>query len=111
MALVRHSYGAYLAAATSSQLAVAVVLTGFSGTFQYFVPFVAGGSLRVARLQDAHRWGQLDSGYLTSSDVYAEAYGFAEPFFEHRVAEWNVVSRLAFAGSHLSLQPRFRMAT
>ncbi|KAL7920005.1 Alpha/Beta hydrolase protein [Trichoderma austrokoningii] len=91
VALVGHSYGAYVSAATASQIAVdAVVLTGFSGTFQYFAPFVAGSSLRVARLQDPHRWGHLDSGYLTSSDVYAEAYDFfAEPFFDHRVAEWN----------------------
>lgn len=89
MALVGHSYGAYLSAATASQTAVdAVVLTGFSGTFQYFAPFVAGSSLRVARIQDPLRWGTLDSGYLTSLDVYAETYGFfAEPFFDHRVAE------------------------
>ncbi|PNP43516.1 hypothetical protein TGAMA5MH_04488 [Trichoderma gamsii] len=91
VALVGHSYGAYLSAATASQVAVdAVVLTGFSGTLQFFSPFVAGSSLRVARIQDPLRWGHLDSGYLTSSDVYVEAYGFfAAPFFEHRVAEWN----------------------
>ncbi|EHK42388.1 hypothetical protein TRIATDRAFT_201581 [Trichoderma atroviride IMI 206040] len=91
VALVGHSYGSYLSAATASQVAVdAVVLTGFSGTLQFFAPFLAGSNLRVARIQDPLRWGHLDSGYLTSSDVYAEAYGFfAEPFFEHRVAEWN----------------------
>ncbi|KAM0469353.1 hypothetical protein ACHAPX_010539 [Trichoderma viride] len=70
VALVGHSYGAYLSAATASQVAVdAVVLTGFSGTFQFFSPFVAGSSLRVAKIQDPLRWGHLDSGYLTSSDV------------------------------------------
>jgi pimeloyl-ACP methyl ester carboxylesterase len=32
----------------------------------------------------------LDSGYLTSSDLYAETYVyFAEPYFEYRVAEWS----------------------
>lgn len=91
VAVVGHSYGAYLSAATASQVAVdAVVLTGFSGTFQFFAPFVSGSSLRVARLQDPLRWGHLDSGYLTSSDVYSEAYSFfAAPFFDQGVAEWN----------------------
>ncbi|KAK1252045.1 hypothetical protein MKX08_003232 [Trichoderma sp. CBMAI-0020] len=68
-ALVEHSYGAYLSAATASQIAVdAVVLTGFSGTSQFFAPFVAGSSLRVAKIQDPLLWEHLDSGYLTSSD-------------------------------------------
>jgi hypothetical protein len=32
----------------------------------------------------------LDSGYLTSSDLFAETYVyFAEPYFEHRIAEWS----------------------
>ncbi|PWY88895.1 alpha/beta-hydrolase [Aspergillus sclerotioniger CBS 115572] len=90
VALVGHSYGAYLTAASASQMAVdAVVLTGFSGTFTYFGPFLAGAGLRVARHHNPARWGMLDSGYLTSSDLFAETYVyFAEPYFEHRVAEW-----------------------
>jgi len=91
VALVGHSYGAYLSAATAGQAAVdAVVLTGFSGTFTFFAPFVAGASLRVARLEDPNRWGELDTGYLTTADVYADVYVFyAAPYFEHRVAEWT----------------------
>jgi pimeloyl-ACP methyl ester carboxylesterase len=91
VALVGHSYGAYLSAACASQSAIdAVVLTGFTGTTDYFAPFLAGAGLRVARTQDPLRWGMLDSGYLTSSDLYAETYVyFAEPYFEYRVGEWS----------------------
>lgn len=91
VALVGHSYGAYLSAASASQIHVdAVVLTGFTGTTAYFSPFLAGGGLRVAKIQDPVRWGMLDSGYLTSSDLFAETYVyFAEPYFEHRIAEWS----------------------
>ncbi|KAI3316696.1 alpha/beta-hydrolase [Xylariaceae sp. AK1471] len=89
--LVGHSYGSYITAASASQSNVdAVILTGFSGNFSYFGPFVAGAGFRVARTHDPERWGALDSAYLTSSDLYAETYAYyAEPHFEHRVAEWS----------------------
>ncbi|KAI1850265.1 hypothetical protein JX266_004123 [Neoarthrinium moseri] len=91
VALVGHSYGAYISAASAAQSPVdALVLTGFSGTFDFFGPFVAGAGFRVARIQDPGRWGELDAGWLISADLYAETYAyFAEPFFEHRVAEWS----------------------
>lgn len=90
IALIGHSYGAYLSVASASEIDVdAIVLTGFSGTFSYFDPFIAGAGFRVAKLQDPLRWSNLDLGYLTSSDLYAETYVyFAEPYFEQRVAEW-----------------------
>ncbi|RYC61694.1 hypothetical protein CHU98_g4513 [Xylaria longipes] len=89
--LVGHSYGSYITAASASQSKVdAIILTGFSGNFSYFGPFVAGAGFRVARMQDPLRWGALDSGYLTSSDLYAETYTYyTEPYFEHRIAEWS----------------------
>lgn len=93
VALIGHSYGSYISAqsaASSGPVIDALVLTGFSGTFAYFAPFVAGAGFRVARIQDPERWGSLDPGYLTSSDLYAETYfTFAEPHFEHRMAEWT----------------------
>ncbi|KUI53201.1 1-acylglycerol-3-phosphate O-acyltransferase [Cytospora mali] len=93
VALIGHSYGAYISAQSAASLGPAVdalVLTGFSGTFAYFGPFVAGAGFRVAKIQDPERWGDLDSGYLTSSDLYAETYVyFSEPYFERRVAEWT----------------------
>jgi pimeloyl-ACP methyl ester carboxylesterase len=90
-AVIGHSYGAYISAATASQVDVdAVILTGFSGTTLNFAPFVAGSGFRVAKLHEPRRWGGLDSGFLTSSDLYAETYVyFAAPHFEHRVAEWT----------------------
>lgn len=90
VALVGHSYGSYLSISSASETDVdAVVLTGFSGTTDYFGPFLAGAGFRVARIANPHRWGNLDSGYLTVADLYAETYVyFTEPYFEHRVAEW-----------------------
>lgn len=92
VALVGHSYGAYISAQSAAALGPlvdALVLTGFSGTFAYFNPFLAGAGFRVAKTRDPVRWGGLDPGYLASSDLYAETFVyFAEPYFEHRVAEW-----------------------
>ncbi|KAK8022581.1 hypothetical protein PG993_013348 [Apiospora rasikravindrae] len=93
--LVGHSYGAYISAAAAasnrSRDAVdAVVITGFAGGFSFFAPFLAGAGLRVARDQQPHRWGALDSGYLTAVDQYADAYTYYhEGDFERRVAEWT----------------------
>jgi pimeloyl-ACP methyl ester carboxylesterase len=79
-----------LSAASASQIDVdALVLTGFSGTFAYFGPFLAGSGLRVAQTQSPRRWGDLDSAYLISADEFDEAYiYFAEPYFERSVAKW-----------------------
>lgn len=90
-----HSYGAYLsvAAAASNQTlhAVdAVILTGFAGGFSHFAPFLAGVGLRVAHTQQPDRWGPLDPGYLTSADLYSDAYiYYHEGDYERRVAEWT----------------------
>ncbi|KAF2728820.1 alpha/beta-hydrolase [Polyplosphaeria fusca] len=103
-ALIGHSYGAYLSAASANLTSVdAVVLSGFSGSFANFAPFVAGASWRVAKLQDPERWGHLDAGYLVSADVFAETYVyFAAPYFEQRVAEWSyAVSGEPFAVGEL----------
>ncbi|KAK8108935.1 hypothetical protein PG984_014736 [Apiospora sp. TS-2023a] len=95
VALVGHSYGAYLsiAAAASNQTrhAVdAVVLTGFAGGFSYFAPFLAGAGLRVARDRQPDRWGALDPGYLTTADLYSDAYiYYHDGDFERRIAEWT----------------------
>ncbi|KAI0878536.1 alpha/beta-hydrolase [Hypoxylon argillaceum] len=89
--LIGHSYGSYITAGSASQSKVdAIILTGFSGNFSYFGPFIAGAGFRVAQIQDPLRWGALDSEYLTSSDLYAETYVYyTAPYFEHRVAEWS----------------------
>ncbi|KAH7312543.1 Alpha/Beta hydrolase protein [Stachybotrys elegans] len=91
VALVGHSYGAYLTAAAASQKSVdAIALTGFSGNLSFFGPFLAGAGLHVANTLDPVRWGHLDNGYLMSSDVYATSYiYFAEPHFDHDIARWT----------------------
>lgn len=91
--LVGHSYGAYISTQSAALLGSSVdglVLTGFSGTLEYFGPFGAGIGFRVARSQSPERWGDLDPGYLTSSDLFAETFAYyASPYFEHRLAEWS----------------------
>ena len=91
VALIGHSYGAYLSAASANHSSVdSVVLTGFSGFFDHFAPFVSGAGLRVAKLHDPRRWGSLNSTFLTSSDLFAETYAYyKEPYFEHRIAKWT----------------------
>ncbi|PQE15019.1 Alpha Beta hydrolase protein [Rutstroemia sp. NJR-2017a BVV2] len=89
-ALIGHSYGSYISAASASQLNVdALILTGFSGTTANFGPFLSGASFRIANQHNPSRWSHLDSGFLTSADLYAETYVyFKAPYFEHRIAEW-----------------------
>ncbi|KAK8117723.1 alpha/beta-hydrolase [Apiospora kogelbergensis] len=101
VALVGHSYGAYIsiaaaAAASNPSRNVsmggvdAVILTGFAGGFSNFGPFLAGAGLRVARDRQPERWGALDPGYLTAVDAYADAYIYYHAGnFERRVAEWT----------------------
>ncbi|KAI1118098.1 alpha/beta-hydrolase [Nemania sp. NC0429] len=102
--LVGHSYGSYITTASASQRKVdAIVLTGFTGNFTYFAPFLAGAGFRVANIQNPSRWGSLDSSYLTSSDLYAETYAYyTSPYFEHRIARWSYgVGSEPFAAAEL----------
>jgi len=89
--LFGHSYGSYISSLSASQIDIdAIVLTGFTGSFDHFAPFVAGAGFRVAKLQDPKRWSDLDSGYLTSVDLFAETYVyFKEPYFDRSIAEWS----------------------
>lgn len=102
--LIGHSYGSYITAASASQSKVdAIVLTGFTGDFTYFSPFLAGAGFRVAKTQNPSRWGSLDSSYLTSSDLYAETYAYyTPPYFERRIAHWSYsVGSEPFAAAEL----------
>lgn len=102
--LIGHSYGSYITAASASQSKVdAIVLTGFTGDFTYFSPFIAGAGFRVAKTQNPSRWGSLDSSYLISSDLYAETFAYyTSPYFERRIANWSYrVGSEPFAAAEL----------
>ncbi|KAK4119018.1 alpha/beta-hydrolase [Parathielavia appendiculata] len=102
---IGHSFGAFVAAAALATAPPgttttpgtlphpapgdALVLTGFSGRFEWLSLFTAGGQARVAALQFPHKWAHLPHGYMVPVDAYAAAYGgFRSPFFDRRVAEW-----------------------
>ncbi|EIW55294.1 alpha/beta-hydrolase, partial [Trametes versicolor FP-101664 SS1] len=92
--LVGHSYGSYISVAAASDVEAsgaidAVALTGFSGTVQYFAPFVAGAALRVASTLNPARWGHLASSYLMSADRFALAYVYFAGDFNRTVADWT----------------------
>ncbi|KAK6852117.1 hypothetical protein PG995_012242 [Apiospora arundinis] len=102
VALVGHSYGAYISIAAAAAAASsiqshsstsgvdAVILTGFAGGFSHFAPFLAGAGLRVAREQNPERWGALDPGYLTTVDEFADTYIYYHAGdFARRVAAWT----------------------
>ncbi len=101
---VGHSFGAFLSAAVlattdqSTSAGDGLVLTGFSGRFEWLSLFTSGGQARVAALQRPEKWGSLAHGYLVPVDQYSAAYGgFKSPFFEKRVAEWLYGAQKPFA--------------
>ncbi|KUJ13619.1 alpha/beta-hydrolase [Mollisia scopiformis] len=89
---VAHSFGSFIAlsstASSPTGLVDGVVLTGFSGYFQWLSLFTSGGQARVAALSQPSNWGSLPHGYLTPVDIYALSYGgFKSPYFDHGIAQ------------------------
>ncbi len=94
---VGHSFGAFVSAAVLATTPTtpptnagdALILTGFSGRFDWITPVVAGLQPRVAALQFPDKWGRLPHGYLVPTDEYAVVYaGFKSPGFDRRAADW-----------------------
>ncbi|KAK5654595.1 hypothetical protein OQA88_7225 [Cercophora sp. LCS_1] len=91
---VGHSFGAFIAAAVLAApdqppLGDGLVLTGFSGLFDYIGLWTTGGQARSAALHNPKKFGAWPKGYLVPVDEYAFAYGgFKEPFFDRKVATW-----------------------
>jgi pimeloyl-ACP methyl ester carboxylesterase len=101
-----HSYGAYITAALASaypELTRAISLSGYSGLFDYFNILLAGWQSRVAALLDPARWGDLQTGYVTPVDIYADAYlDFKAPYFDHAVAEWTSLVKSPYSVGELA---------
>lgn len=104
--LVGHSYGSYIssyAASTISPPVSAVILTGYSGQFQWFGTFIAGWEARVAALLSPERWGNYSHGYLVPVDISANNFlSFKSPFFDRNVAQWLYENTQPFAIGELT---------
>ncbi|KAL9609827.1 MAG: hypothetical protein Q9167_005432 [Letrouitia subvulpina] len=108
--LVGHSFGSF----TSNALVAAqplivdgIVMTGYSlngGNTQ----IIFEGS-RVAAIQNRKRFGELDSGYITSADVYSTVSDFFKaPDYERDVAVFAESSKAPYAIAELiSISPPF----
>ena len=100
---VGHSFGSFLSAAVlatneSASLGDGLILTGFSGLFDWISLFTSGGQARVAALAFPSKWPSLSHGYLVPVDEYAAAYGgFKTPFFDHAVAKFLYDTQSPFA--------------
>ena len=89
---VGHSFGSFIVLSAVAGNPVGfvdgVILTGFSGLFNWLGLFTSGGQARVAALSQPSKWGSLSHGYLTPIDLYALTYGgFKSPYFDHDVAK------------------------
>ncbi|PCG92023.1 Hypothetical protein PENO1_090780 [Penicillium occitanis (nom. inval.)] len=90
---VGHSFGSFLtlAAITTNpeNFSDAVILTGYSGVYDWLELFTSGGQARVAALSQPEKWGLFPHGYLVPVDAYAASYGgFKSPYFDHAAAQW-----------------------
>lgn len=100
---VGHSFGSFLTLAAvasnlTTRLTDGLVLTGYSGQYDWLQLFTAGGQARVAALSQPKTWSNLPHGYLVPVDVYAAAYGgFKAPYFDHAVAEKLQESQTPYA--------------
>jgi len=75
LVLVGHSLGSALVAAAvtaSPGLADGIILTGFTFSPPNAVGFLQGFAPRIASTVDSAKWGNLDNGYFTANDIYAD---------------------------------------
>ncbi|KAK2813287.1 hypothetical protein FQN50_000601 [Emmonsiellopsis sp. PD_5] len=78
LVLVGHSFGSFLSnalVATDPDAADGVILTGYGFTSNGAVTMEAFNP-RIAAQQDPKKFGELDAGYITWSDVYSNVNSF-----------------------------------
>lgn len=75
LVLVGHSLGSALVAAAvtaSPGLADGIILTGFTFSPANATDFLQGFAPRIASTVNAAKWSNLDNGYFTANDIYAD---------------------------------------
>ncbi|PVH80876.1 alpha/beta-hydrolase [Cadophora sp. DSE1049] len=99
--LIGHSFGSVISNAllvSDPGLVDGVVLTGIS----YKIPDTAvafeAWQPRLARVQSPGRWRQLDGGYTTWVDIFANVNVFFKyPFYDKKVVEYSETNKQPFA--------------
>ncbi|KAK3318000.1 hypothetical protein B0H66DRAFT_477694, partial [Apodospora peruviana] len=97
--LLGHNFGSsavFEAVSADIGLADGVVLTGFSVNKTYLNGIDTGEALgvRIAALQSPKKWAKLDSGYLTSVDVYSNvAIFFKAPDYDPAIAGYSEATK------------------
>ena len=85
---VGHSYGSDLSnylVAVEPKLSDGIILTGYSNSFSYALPFFATIG-HLASTNQPKRFAGYSSGYLTWADMYSAQFGFfAFPYFDVQV--------------------------
>lgn len=75
LVLVGHSFGSALVAATvtaSPDIVDGIIMTGFSFNSPNAVGFLQGFAPRIASTVHLNKWSDLDAGYFTAKDIYAD---------------------------------------
>ncbi|KAK3353891.1 Alpha/Beta hydrolase protein [Lasiosphaeria hispida] len=105
--LVGHSFGSTTSLNTAVDnvgLADGLVLTGFSfnSTFLNAIGFVEAVAPRIAAAQQPSKWAHLDTGYLTSADIYSGVTNFFKaPDYSQAVAKYADATKTPFAVTEL----------
>ncbi|KAK0732082.1 Alpha/Beta hydrolase protein [Lasiosphaeris hirsuta] len=105
--LIGHSFGSTISlntAVDNAGLADGLVLTGFSfnSTFLNAIGFVEAVAPRIAAAKQPSKWAGLDTGYLTSADIYSSVTSFFKaPDYSQAVAKYADATRTPFAITEL----------
>ncbi|TVY92383.1 hypothetical protein LAWI1_G002284 [Lachnellula willkommii] len=111
LVLVGHSFGSAIsatAAASDPDIADGLILTGFSYNGSNSNYFILAAQLQIASSQNPAKWNQLDSGYVTPVNIYANVNGrrssanglerfFKAPDYDVAVVEYADQNKAPFA--------------
>ncbi|KAM3064664.1 hypothetical protein ACMFMF_011841 [Clarireedia jacksonii] len=116
LVLVGHSLGSALVAAAvaaAPTLADGIILTGFTFNNPNAVGFLQGFAPRIASTVNPAKWSNLDYGYFTANDIYADIEVFSKaPDYDVAVAQYTHINRAPVGISELispgfvNLQPK-----
>ncbi|KAK4174516.1 alpha/beta-hydrolase [Triangularia setosa] len=111
--LVGHGFGGAISSEVvrkNKKLVDGVVLTGFSynSTHLNGLEFLEAAGVRIAAQQQPGKWRQLDTGYLTTVDLFASVTTFFhDSYYDTEVARYADDHKVPFAVTELLTGHRF----